>query len=453
MTTDRIQDSGFGIQGAARPSFPRKRAPRVPRRIPRLAPGVVALAVLGAAGCDRPGAEAATPAPSYSEISGLGGTTPTIAAAPGDGGAFVAWVAIQNGESNVLVARRGPDGVVTTPVRVNDVAGDAAPHAQAPAQVATGPDGEVYAVWQSTFDVEYLDFGGSNVRFSRSSDGGQTWSPAVTVNDNPASEPARNTFHNIDVAQDGTIYVSWIDARVRDGYRGKVFRETGETADPATEPGTEIRIARSTDGGQTFSPSVVLETNSCPCCRTSTAVALDGTVYVSYRKVFDGNIRDIVVARSTDGGQTFSEPVRVHDDEWHIEGCPHAGASLAVDGQGRLHVAWFTGAEGAPGAYYTVSSDQAHTFAEPTRLTPEGPVPTSLAAVAADEAGNVWVAWEALDGETRTVALARVDEDGELHRIDLDSPTGAMPALAADRDGLLLTWQEGETVRIASVAR
>lgn len=426
------------------------RSGRHPRSgaVRRLALAAVFLVVGAMASCDGPAAEAASPAVTSVAITSPGATNPTVAVAPSDAGAYVAWVSVRGGESNVLLSRTAVEGGVTEPVRVNDIPGDAAPHAQAPAQVATGPGNDVYVVWQSVRDVEYLDFGASDVRFARSADGGETWEPAITVNDNLPTEPARNTFHNIAVADDGTIFVSWIDARVRDTYRGKVFRETGEPADPATEPGTEIRVAKSSDGGRTFSPSVVLESNSCPCCRTSIAVGPDGTVYASYRKIFDGNIRDIVVARSTDGGETFGEPVRVHEDNWHIPGCPHAGASLAVDGEGRVHVAWFTGAETDPGAFYTVSSDQGLSFAEPTRLTPEGPLPTSLATVAADEDGTAWVAWEAIEGDSRRIALARVLEDGQLERVDLGSPAGAAPAIAAADPAFALAWQDGETIQV-----
>jgi hypothetical protein len=43
-----------------------------------------------------------------------------------------------------------------------------------------------------------------------------------------------------------------------------------------------------------------------------------------------GEIRDMVVATSHDGGLTFDEPVRVSDDGCKINGLPDSGPSVAV---------------------------------------------------------------------------------------------------------------------------
>ncbi|MQA89617.1 MAG: hypothetical protein GEU90_05215 [Gemmatimonas sp.] len=410
--------------------------------------GFVAVVVL--AGCSDSEARS-TPPLDRATLAETGASNPTVAVSPA-GLTYVAWAATEGDESNVLFSRTVADGTFSEVVRVNHIAGDAAPHAQAPAQVAAGPGDEIYVVWQNRSEAEWLDFGASDVRFSRSLDGGETWFPAVTVNDNDPSIPARNTFHDVEVADDGTIYVSWIDARVRDGFRGDYYRETGESPPVDEEPATEIRLTSSKDGGATFTPSVVLETNSCPCCRTSMATGPDGMVYVSYRKVYGDNIRDIAVVRSLDGGRTFEEPVRVHDDGWYIEGCPHAGASLAVDRDGRVHVAWFTGAQDHPGAFYAVSEDQGRSFEEPVRLTPPGAVPTTQVAVAADDAGTVWVAWEETDGAQARVALARTQNGDGLERVELGGPTGLIPAVAAANPEMALAWLDGEAVRLVRTA-
>ena len=73
-------------------------------------------------------------------------------------------------------------------------------------------------------------------------------------------------------------------------------------------PGTEVVVARSTDGGQTFEAPVVVASDACPCCRTSLDVAPDGAVSLVWRHHYDGNLRDVAFARSADGGATFPEP-------------------------------------------------------------------------------------------------------------------------------------------------
>src|SRR5690606_31885329 len=215
------------------------------------------------------------------------------------------WVETGPDGGDVYLSTVGSDGAPTGgPVRVNDLAGDADPHEQAPPQVAISPTGEVLVVWQRKAEAPWLDFGGADLRLARSTDGGRSFLPAVTVNDNPSTSPVRISFHDVTVSSDGTIFVSWIDARVRDSAREHAYHEhmsdmshdmshelSGEGSAPsmpplAGEPGTEVRLAVSRDGGATFERSLVIDGDTCPCCRTSLAIGADGVVHVAWRKVF-----------------------------------------------------------------------------------------------------------------------------------------------------------------------
>ncbi|HEV3048836.1 MAG TPA: sialidase family protein, partial [Longimicrobium sp.] len=192
---------------------------------------------------------------------------PTAAADPRDGTGFVAWIATEGGASNVYLARVGADGQPAAAVRVNDRPGDAAPHEQAPAQVAVGPDGAVYLLWQNNTKVDGRRFPASDLRFARSTDGGRTFSPAVTVNDDAGGIPSSHTFHDLAVAPDGTVWASWIDSRHKDAARAARPKPAGppqpaghghkHMADEDDLPPSEIRVAKSTDGGRTCGPSRV----------------------------------------------------------------------------------------------------------------------------------------------------------------------------------------------------
>jgi hypothetical protein len=406
----------------------------------------LSLLAIGAA-CGSPEVELADV--SSEVVVARGASNPTVAVAEDDGAAYVAWVGTEGEESNVFVARGRPDGGFAESVRVNDRPGDAAPHAQAPAQVAVGPDGAVYVVWQNNTTVEGRRFPASDLRFARSTDGGRTFELAIYVNDDAGGPPTSHTFHDMAVAADGTVYVSWIDGRARTSAEGpSAFGGGGHAAHHgAGDAGPQIRIARSTDGGRTFGASHVVDDEACPCCRTSLALGPDGEVWVAWRKVFEGSVRDVVVARSVDGGRTFSPPVRVHADGWAIEACPHAGPAVAVDRAGRVHVAWFTGAEGRAGAYHA-TSETGEAFGDPSPLTPVGGVPTTQVAMAADEDGSVWVAWEDPEGDTPALRLARVGEDGEPRPVDAEAVTGLLPSLAASADRVLLAWLDGERIEV-----
>lgn len=385
-----------------------------------------------------------------------GASNPTVALDPRTGTRYVAWVGTEGEVSNVYVARaEAGDTTYSDPVRVNNIPGDASPHEQAPAQVAVGPEGTAYVLWQNKTPVEWLPFGASDLRLARSTDGGRTWSPAITVNDDAGGPPARHTFHDLAVAPDGTVYVSWIDARKRDRVRGERARQSEGQVEHAAhahggEPGTEIRVARSTDRGRSFGPSVVLETNSCPCCRTAIATGPDGAVYVAWRKIYEGSVRDIVVARAAPGTLDFSEPVRVHDDEWVFPGCPHAGPSVAVDASGRVHVGWYTGKEGRQGLWYAVSEDRGQSFGEPIALLTDEWVPPSQIKLGA--AGDrVWIAWDDRREEQARWFLARTDGAEGLERIEGAGEPGTLPAVAVADGRVAVAWLDGEAVRVRRV--
>ncbi|HEX7088903.1 MAG TPA: sialidase family protein [Longimicrobiales bacterium] len=466
-TAAGIPEAGITERGAAAAAagFPRQARTRghARRRARATAaiviPLVAALPLLAACAGSGPGL-----GPTLT-LADSGASNPTAAVDPRTGAAYVAWVTAQEGGADVYLVRI-EGGEAGAPVRVNDIPGDAAPHEQAPAQVAVAPNGDVLVLWQNNRPVAGRRFPASDLRLARSSDGGRTFQPAVTVNDDAGGLPSSHTFHDIAVAPDGTVYVSWIDSRERDrarealgivedaamghGGHGGGAAVAGGDADL---PSPDVRVARSTDGGRTFEPGVIVASDVCPCCRTSLAVAPDGAVLVAWRRVFDGDVRDIVVARSTDGGRTFSAPARVHDDGWVIPGCPHAGASLAVDSAGRVHVAWYTGRPERQGLYHAVSTDGGATFGEPRALLAGGWVPVSFVRLAAGPDGAVWGVWDDRRAEQRRVTIARTGDDG-VEVLDDDVP-GSAPAVAAAAGTAIVAWLDGGAVRarVAAPAR
>jgi hypothetical protein len=411
-------------------------------------------------------------------VAAGGASNPTVAVDAKAGAYYVAWVGVSDGTPNVWLARSDDGATFAPPVRVNDMDGDAAPHEQAPAQVAAGPDGTVYVVWQNNTQAEGRRFPYSDLRLARSTDGGKTFEPAITVNDDAGGPPSSHTFHDIVVAGDGAVYVSWIDSRVRTALEVAAAEaapkptahaapaSAGAAEAPAAGhestaghghagmamesdpnlPGPEIRIARSTDGGRTFGTSSIAAADACPCCRTALAAGADGSVYVAWRDVKEGDIRDIVVARSTDHGETFSMPKAVQSDGWSIAGCPHAGPDIAVDENGLLHAAWYTGAEGRPGLYYAVSDNQGESFGEAAPLVSGEWVPVSQVKMAATADGVV-VAWDDRRQELPELRFAAASGSDAPRALPLSGDQGASPAVAAGGKLRIVAWLDGETVR------
>ena len=78
----------------------------------------------------------------------------------------------------------------------------------------------------------------------------------------------------------------------------------------------------------------------CYCCKTAVAAGASNTLYLAWRHVYEGNMRDIAFTVSRDGGKTFAPPVRVSEERVEINGCPDDGPAMAVDSTGAVHIVW-----------------------------------------------------------------------------------------------------------------
>ncbi|MES2307171.1 MAG: sialidase family protein [Gemmatimonadota bacterium] len=388
---------------------------------------VLALVVAGCSPADKPQAPTA-PAVAMSPVTveskaTSNGATPMFLMTPG-GAKVLSWVAApDSGSEGVLFVRvEAPDGKVTTS-GIHDPLGAVEPHGEAPPQLAAGADGSLYALYTVGRDTGGR-FAKSALRFSRSTDGGATWSAPQSLNE--GEEFGSNNFHSLLAGNDGTVYAAWLSS---------VDQKSG------------VWLRVSSDGGKSWNKSKAIHPDpTCPCCRTGLALAPDGTLYSSYRKIFPGDVRDMVVMASHDKGATWSAPVRPRADEWVFPGCPHAGASLKVDATGAVHIAWWTGKAGAAGVWYGVSKDGGATWT----ATPIDTGATSAPAhvqLALTGATGVVVAWD--DGKSKLPRiLLRASADGgttfgkALEMSDARSGAATFPVLAVDRDSLTVAWSQ-----------
>jgi hypothetical protein len=76
----------------------------------------------------------------------------------------------------------------------------------------------------------------------------------------------------------------------------------------------------------------------CGCCKTAIATGDDGSIYVAFRNIYPGSLRDISSTMSRDTGRTFSPAVGISEDHWMLEGCPDDGPTMAIDHDGVVHV-------------------------------------------------------------------------------------------------------------------
>jgi hypothetical protein len=344
----------------------------------------------------------------------------------------------------------GVDGRLGSPIRVNDRAGDVSDHGENSPQVLASPDHRwLYAAWGT---VDPKDSWGGSVRFARSPAQSPAFSPALTINDDrlPVSYAG---FQTMAVGSDGTIYIVWLDGR--EGVSG-VQRHAVRGADGIHQVAetSGVYIARSTDQGRTFSKNILIARHICPCCRPSIGFVGDRIV-VGFRMVESGDIRDMHVAMSSDKGRTWSAPTLVARDGWKINGCPHVGPSIAAVGS-TLYVAWMTAASGEAVINVARSTDGGKTFS-----TVRGVSATTVGATHPMLAANperAALVFEARPKAGHAGMKARVYyreffADGSMSELSSVSPGQAdasYPSVSFDNDAVLVSWTQSERAGMAS---
>lgn len=172
---------------------------------------------------------------------------------------------------------------------------------------------EMYVAW-----TQFDSYGStnpdkkSNIMFSRSSDQGETWSTALQINEISGDcVDSDNTTEGAvpAVGPNGEVYVSWA------GPAGLVF-------DRSTDGGNtwldQDIFVSDIPGGWDFSIPGISRCNGLPvtCCDLGNS-PYRGNIYINWsdgRSNPDGSDVDIWLARSTDGGNTWSSPIRVNND-------------------------------------------------------------------------------------------------------------------------------------------
>ena len=151
----------------------------------------------------------------------------------------------------------------------------------------------------------------SRILFSKSTDGGKTWTDALPINqfDGDCLDDDNTTEGAVPAAgPNGEIYVAWAWGnkiwfdRSLDG--GKTWLE--RDVEVADQP-----------GGWNFDIPGIQRCNGMPVLVCDLSNGPDrGALYVNWADQRHGaNDTDIWVAKSTDGGNTWSKPVRVNDDK------------------------------------------------------------------------------------------------------------------------------------------
>jgi hypothetical protein len=236
------------------------------------------------------------------------------------------------------------------------------------------------------------------------------------------------------VAPDGTVLVAWIETRA--GGRPHTY------------------LARVSDGGRRVSTPVALDDGeTCVCCRVAVAAGPGDVVAVLWRKVFAGDVRDMVIATSRDGGRTVGAAARVHADGWRISACPHRGGRVAIDGRGRVHAVWYTeGTRNEPAVLYATAAD-GRRFTAPRRVHVSTTSIPDHARLAVNGRGQAVIVWEDATAVRRRVLMREATADGlgPVRELSRAVKAHAPDVTVAPDGGAVVAWHEERFPRTTTV--
>ena len=397
--------------------------------------------------------------PTILTVAGRANANVSLAAS----GSFVAavWSASAPAGDTDIYAAASRDGGATfsTPMRVNSTPGDARVNAEQPPRLAlkersAGAAPEVVVVWTTKGSA------GTKLLQATSTDGGRSFAPSVLV---PGSDAAGNRgWEAVGAGPGGRFFSVWLDHRkLAAPQQMKMAGEHHHEGTAAPAAAAPVAVAAPSDGvamaqlSQLYVASLdgvvppqAVTGGVCYCCKTAIAAGPGNTMFLAWRHVYAGNLRDIAFAASRDGGKTFASPVRVSQDKWQLEGCPDDGPSMVVDKTGAVHIVWptvVTEKSGPVKALFYATSTDGRTFSPRERIPTEGQANHPQLAI--DANGSLAVTWDESGTGTRTLASATISQPsltagvrGKLAFVRSAGPRdiGTYPVLVSPRPGAWL---------------
>lgn len=224
-------------------------------------------------------------------------------------------------------------------------------------RIAIDSNRSLHVVWLDATPGNYEIF------YSKSTDGGTTWSAAVNLSNNSVD----SQISKIAVDSGDNLHVVW----------GDNFPDNAE-----------IVYSKSVDGGATWSPAVNISNTSSGSDSPSMAINSSGGIHVVWHDYIGGN-DETFYSGSSDGGTTWSPVINVSNNYG-----PSYNPAVAVDSGGNVHAVWNDQASGFTQIVYSKSTDGGATWSAITDISKSSRGTSESPEIAVDSANNIYLVWQ-----------------------------------------------------------
>lgn len=220
---------------------------------------------------------------------------------------------------------------------------------------------------------------------------------------------------------------------------------SGDTTDNVKR----VVFIRSTNFGETTSQPKVISGSSTTAFNPAIAVEPSDAINAVWEDANSG-ISVIMFSRSTDGGDTFSEPTRVSKGD---------GAatlpSIASDSEGRLHLAYLGQTGEETQVFYSRSGDQGQTFSDPINISNKSGATTNKPVVTTFGDKTVYIAFQNEARRDQQVYLTKSDDAGtsfsnakQVSNANNNCGRAHSAAMVVDSEGTLhMVWIDASRIQ------
>lgn len=260
--------------------------------------------------------------------------------------------------------------------------------------VTVSPDGVVYASFMTFVKTGQASYPVVDV----STDEGATFTERAQLNPKVNNNWGDRDF--IVAGANGVVYLTWdygpsaADVTTICSAGGSCAFATGDL---------NVVIQKSTDYGRTWGPIIPVSPGFPASGGDSAPLVIErnGDIALEYQgyaitnpTTFTMNPANTYFTQSSDGGSTWSTPVRVGASagtmslaEWWIDG------AIGQDAAGNLYITWDTQGATTDTGWLSFSVDHGRTWSAPIRATPDTDNATHIVQVAGGPSGIAYVGW------------------------------------------------------------